>query len=240
MPPDVIVPGSNFRGDRTQPVGEPATLSGFGTTDMAGNVKEWCLNEGENGKRLILGGGFGEPIYMFGQLDAVCPGTGSRTTVFAVPAGTPHRRQPPRASNARLATTGKSLWRRTKRTAPTAACMRTTERRSRLASRSSGQRRDWIREKVTFAAAYGGERVLAYLYLPKKAERPLQAVIYSRRRLDGHRQARPDAGAGLGYLPRSGRALVYPIYKGTYERQSRRRAAGSRTPRDHYRDRSPR
>jgi hypothetical protein len=41
--------------------GSDRTLSGFGTTDMAGNVKEWCLNESKDGTRLILGGGFGEP-----------------------------------------------------------------------------------------------------------------------------------------------------------------------------------
>ena len=32
---------------------------------MAGNVKEWCWNESRDGKRFILGGGFGEPSYMF-------------------------------------------------------------------------------------------------------------------------------------------------------------------------------
>ncbi len=61
----VVTPGSNFRGEGTQPVGSASALSGYGTTDMAGNVKEWCLNEGRDGKRFILGGGFGEPPYMF-------------------------------------------------------------------------------------------------------------------------------------------------------------------------------
>src|SRR5258705_11713054 len=36
---------------------------------MAGNVKEWCLNEGRNGKRFILGGGFGEQTYHFTNTD---------------------------------------------------------------------------------------------------------------------------------------------------------------------------
>ena len=48
-------------------------LSGFGTTDMAGNVKEWCWNESSGGKRYILGGGFGEPTYMFIDPDAQSP-----------------------------------------------------------------------------------------------------------------------------------------------------------------------
>ena len=40
---------------------------------MAGNVKEWCLNEASGAKRLILGGGFGEPNYMFNHTDAQSP-----------------------------------------------------------------------------------------------------------------------------------------------------------------------
>jgi hypothetical protein len=59
----VITPGSNFGREGTQPVGSENALSGSGTTDMAGNVKEWCLNETKNAKRLILGGGFGESNY---------------------------------------------------------------------------------------------------------------------------------------------------------------------------------
>jgi hypothetical protein len=31
---------------------------------------------------------------------------------------------------------------------------------------------DWRMEKVSYAAAYGDERILAYLFLPKNAEPP--------------------------------------------------------------------
>ena len=70
--PDVVS-GSNFHSKGIQPVGSLNALSGFGTTDMAGNVKEWCLNEGQDGKRYILGGGFGEPNYMFVETDEQSP-----------------------------------------------------------------------------------------------------------------------------------------------------------------------
>jgi formylglycine-generating enzyme required for sulfatase activity len=63
----LITAGSNFRSEGTQPVGSEGTLSGWGATGMAGNVKEWCWNETRGAKRLILGGGFGEPNYMFGR-----------------------------------------------------------------------------------------------------------------------------------------------------------------------------
>jgi formylglycine-generating enzyme required for sulfatase activity len=52
----LITKGSNFGNGGTRPVGSEGALSGFGTTDMAGNVKEWCLNEARYARRLILGG----------------------------------------------------------------------------------------------------------------------------------------------------------------------------------------
>jgi pimeloyl-ACP methyl ester carboxylesterase len=95
----------------------------------------------------------------------------------------------------------------------------------------------WSRTKVTFDAAYGHERVAAYLYLPKNASPPYQTVVYS-----------PGAGAlgqdtldlpaleeTRGFLIRSGRALMVPIYKGMYERRDGL-VAGGKPPaffRDH-------
>ena len=39
---------------------------------MAGNVKEWCWNESRGG-RMILGGGWNEPTYMYEDRDAQPP-----------------------------------------------------------------------------------------------------------------------------------------------------------------------
>ena len=77
------------------------------------------------------------------------------------------------------------------------------------------------REKVTFDAAYGHERVTAYLFLPKSSSPPFQTVVYF-----------PGAFAFLDdqldlssvedtyeFLMNSGRALMVPIYKGMYQRR---------------------
>jgi hypothetical protein len=45
---------------------------------------------------------------------------------------------------------------------------------------SAEETEDWKREKITFAAAYGNERVIAYLFLPKKSQPPFQTVVRSR------------------------------------------------------------
>jgi dienelactone hydrolase len=79
----------------------------------------------------------------------------------------------------------------------------------------------WLREKVTFDAAYGQDRVVAYLLVPKTASPPFQTVVfypggfaYSDEKLD--LSAVED---GYDFLLKAGRALMLPIYKGTYERR---------------------
>ena len=81
----------------------------------------------------------------------------------------------------------------------------------------------WRRERVSFAAAYGGERVLANILLPKNAAPPYQTVIWFPGSYALNLKS-SDRDLVFSYyfdfLPRSGRALVYPVYKGTYERQT--------------------
>jgi dipeptidyl aminopeptidase/acylaminoacyl peptidase len=78
----------------------------------------------------------------------------------------------------------------------------------------------WRVEKITFDAAYGNERVIAYLYLPKKAAPPYQTVVHFP---GGYapfmERINPIGLHGIRYFVQSGRALLYPIYKGTYERR---------------------
>ncbi len=43
---------------------------------------------------------------------------------------------------------------------------------------STEQTDDWTQQKITFDAAYGKERMIAYLFLPKKGQPPFQTVLY--------------------------------------------------------------
>ncbi|HEX6433413.1 MAG TPA: protein kinase, partial [Gemmatimonadales bacterium] len=64
MNSSVIVPLSNFSGQSTWPVGTGRAISAFGSYDMGGNVREWCLNASGTG-RFILGGGWNDQPYQF-------------------------------------------------------------------------------------------------------------------------------------------------------------------------------
>ncbi len=76
---------------------------------------------------------------------------------------------------------------------------------------------DWIKETITFDAAYGSERMRAYLYLPTRGQAPYQTVVT----FPG------DGGFGIRsseqlrpaeHFLKSGRAYLFPVYKSIYER----------------------
>ena len=78
----------------------------------------------------------------------------------------------------------------------------------------------WRMETVSFRAAYGNERVTAYLFLPDNAKPPFQTVVY----FPGSTALwLPSSNTlefrNIDFLVRSGRAVLYPVYQGTYERR---------------------
>jgi formylglycine-generating enzyme required for sulfatase activity/dienelactone hydrolase/predicted Ser/Thr protein kinase len=229
----LITPGSNFRGEGTQPVGGAGTLSGFGTTDMAGNVKEWCWNEARDGRRLILGGGFGEPNYMFNHTDAQSPWDRRANFGFrCVKLDSP----PTAAAAAHLEVTTRDYWKEKPvpddvfKAYTTLYAYDKGELNAQVEETASME--GWARAKVTFDAAYGHERVTAYLFLPKNASPPFQTVVYfpggfafmdDKLDLSSVEETR-------GFLMKSGRALIVPIYKGMYERRDGFVAGGGNPP----------
>lgn len=218
----IIAQGSNFARHHTQPVGNLSAFSGYGTTDMAGNVKEWCANETSGGKRLILGGGFGEPHYMFHHTDARSPWDRSPNVGFRTA-----RLDPPHdpITTAKVEATQRDYWNET----PVSDSV--FHAFSRLYDYDTGDTHPnveqsasneaWSYHKITLDAAYGHERFAFHLYLPRNTTPPFQTVLYF-----------PGAGSFLqdqldlpafeetrGFLIKSGRALAFPIYKGLYERR---------------------
>jgi dienelactone hydrolase len=92
------------------------------------------------------------------------------------------------------------------------------------------------RETVSFSASYGGERVVAHLFLPRTGEPPFQAVVYVPSSFARFATSIEDLMSDPAFfLPRSGRALVWPAYKTTLERGGgggTRLASGPRALRD--------
>jgi eukaryotic-like serine/threonine-protein kinase len=216
-----ILWASNFDGDGTASVGSRPGLSRFGAYDMAGNVKEWTWNEAD-GRRYVLGGAWNEPRYMFSDLDAQPPldrqpNYGFRCARYEDPAD-PVAMAPlvPRATAQQtpdiVADDVFPLLLRPYAYDPAPLNDRLVE--------ADDESPHWRRETVLIDAAYGGERFLVHLYLPRNAEPPYQSVVYfpsgAALRLPTSRSADINY---LVFVPRSGRALVHPVLQGTYERR---------------------
>jgi dienelactone hydrolase len=210
---------SNFGGKGLAPVGSHRGLSAAGTFDMAGNAKEWTASA-VDGKRMILGGGFNEPSYMFNDLDAQQPferrtAYGFRCAKYITPPAVDATRPiviAPRnlAGETPVSDAVFELIRNQYRYDPTplSATVESTEDAA-----------GWRKETVSFDAAYGNERVRAYLFLPKNASPPYQTIVFfpagDAPILRSSRDLRLN---GIDFLMKSGRAVLLPIYKGTYER----------------------
>ena len=102
---------------------------------------------------------------------------------------------------------------------------------SRLESRNDDASH-WVRERVSFDAAYGDERIIANLFLPKNFKPPYQTVIYFPGSGARYHESSEDieqyyeVPVFLSFLVKSGRAVLYPVYNGTFERRDGRPIGG--------------
>ena len=217
----------NFDGTAA-PVGYYPGMGRFGLYDAAGNVREWCYNaiEGENEVRSILGGGYGDNEYIYVAGEVRSPwdrdaANGLRCALYLDgkqtvpgPAFGPVQRK--HRDWQHFTPVGDEVfdsyintWYKYDR----------TELNWRIESVDQ-DRNLCRRERVTFDAAYPNERVIAYLYLPNRVKPPYQAVIWYPG--DEARDSPWDERAQkreMTAILDSGRAVVVPFYKGTYERR---------------------
>ena len=211
---------SNFGTEGPARVGSYRGLSPWGVYDMAGNVKEWCWNQADD-RRYILGGAWGEPSYMFTEPDAQAPFRRLATYGFRC------AKYPRPLSDPLTAAVG-ALSRDYSKEKPVSdetfrlyQNIYSYDRTSLNAVTESvdDTPKHWRTEKISFDAAYGNERVTAYLFLPSNAVPPYQTVVF----YPGGYAFRSRSSENLStqfleFLLRSDHAVLYPIYKGSYER----------------------
>ena len=219
-----VVPLSNFGGNGTAPVGQFKGLSRDGIYDMAGNVREWAQNsDGE--ARFILGGGWNDPEYAFN--DAVASPAFDRSsengirlasypdTSNVAAAGAPidkafrdYQLEKPVTDDVF------SVYRQMYEYDKTPLNAVVIERIENAA---------YTRERIELDAAYNEERLSVFVFLPtgEAASPPYQTVVFFPGSGDIYKTSYDELRLGtIEFVVRSGRALIYPIYKGTYERGS--------------------
>ncbi|MHC4429983.1 MAG: SUMF1/EgtB/PvdO family nonheme iron enzyme, partial [Planctomycetota bacterium] len=228
-----ILTVSNFGGDGPAAVG--SGLGPYGTYDMAGNVREWCFNR-VGDLRYVLGGSWSEPKYKYKDGDAVDPFDRTERNGFrCMKALSP-------LPEALLAAVENPVWDFNLEQPVDDALFEVyrslyaydrVELEPRI-EETDDTAEHWRAELISFRAAYGDERVLVRLFLPRNSAPPYQTVIY----FPGSGSVVLDSSAGghavrfSDFLPRTGRALVLPIYKGTFERRTPSARRGPNARRD--------
>jgi cephalosporin-C deacetylase-like acetyl esterase len=210
---------SNFSGHGPQPVGRNQGLSQYGALDMAGNVKEWSISPTST-KRAILGGSWNESSYTFMQLDAEDPF--ERLATFGFRCARFVERPPaslfePLAAIATDRRADKPVDEAAFRVY--AALHRYDKTDLAAQTKSVDDSKPYFRrETVTFRAAYGDDRVVAHLYLPRSTAPPYQIVLFIPSGNSFYFQSIDTLPDPFEFLVRAGRAVLVLAVQGTLER----------------------
>ena len=217
-----IVPMANLQADGPVAVGTSRSDNRYGVTDLAGNVREWVWNESDRHGRFILGGGWNDPDYAF--IDAYAQPAFDRSATNGFRCIRLLEEEP------RIATLERSIalpFRDFFAETPVpddvfAQYLRQfAYDRTPLEANVEDERAitGGTRQKITFDAAYGDERMMAYLFLPDAGSPPYQVVVVFPG--SGSIGTKSSESLDLGridFVLRGGRAVLWPIYKSTYER----------------------
>jgi len=213
------------------PVGASNAVGPYGTYDMAGNVREWVSNAIDGDRRFILGGAWRTQTYQAFDPEALppfdrSPLNGFRCVVNSAPlpaaVTAPVVRQTRDFSKAKPASD--EVFQAYK--------IMYAYDHTPLNAKIEGvveDTPDWTKAKISIDSGDGRERLPLYLYLPKNVHAPFQTVLF----FPSARVEFMASSESLGdlqfvdYIIKSGRALLYPIYSGTYERRGRHGLPGS-------------
>jgi eukaryotic-like serine/threonine-protein kinase len=213
---------ANFDSSDIRPVGSyPFGVSPFGAHDMAGNAKEWIYNRSEAG-RAVTGGSYADPIYVFSEVGSGDPAAASPVIGFrcARTSETAGVRHGPGDAPLRLAVqppvyqpVDEAMFR---------VLLAHYDYDRRPLDARVEERLDepgWTRERITYAGP-AGDRVIAYLFLPRTGSPPYQTIVTvpnSGVFFGSH--VGTQAAEILGALVRDGRALFTVVMHGMTERE---------------------
>jgi serine/threonine protein kinase/formylglycine-generating enzyme required for sulfatase activity/dienelactone hydrolase len=223
-----LTPLSKYGGDGASRVGSHPGIGFYGVFDMAGNVREWCWNESSS-ERLIAGGAWNDATYMIVNYVSASAFDRSEKNGFRCVkylANVPERAFRPISlpefpDYTKMQPVSDEVF----------ATLRERYFYDKSELNIKVEKEDktseyWDMQKVTFDAAYGNERTGACLFFPKRISPPFQTVVFF-----------PGAGGMwvkssdnldktllfknvLDFIVKDGRAVVYPLYKGFFERSN--------------------
>jgi dienelactone hydrolase len=216
-----IIAQANLAGRGLVRVGSTHSMNRFGVRDLAGNVREWASNATGDGKRFLLGGGWNDPEYSFNDAWAQPALDRSPTNGFRC-----IRHVEPEENLAPLTRVIDLPFRDFLSETPVPDPVFEFFLRqfhydpSPLAAKVEADEPTVVgrMQTVTLAAAYGGERLTLYVFLPEHRGPHQTVVVFPGSNAIHTRVFNPLDLRRADYLVRSGRAVILPVYKGTYHR----------------------
>jgi dipeptidyl aminopeptidase/acylaminoacyl peptidase len=213
-------------------VGKNQGITWCGVNDMAGNVREWCWNETPIG-HIIRGGAWNDMSYLFYSLNQAAsfdrsPKNGFRCVQYI------DKEKIPESAFKTIEYSGKRDFSKEEPVEDNIFAIYKnqflydrTDLKAVIEERNDSYD-DWTNEKITFNSAYGKERVIAYLFLPRHLSPPYQTLIYWHGLSAIYEKELLKTGWDwlFDFLLKSGRAVMFPVYKGTFERIDEREPVG--------------
>ena len=222
----IIAAFSNF-GEGPVSVGSTHSLSFSGCFDLAGNVREWCWNDSPEGKSLG-GGAWNDATYMMSLSSQAQPFNRAPENGFRCVKYPDKEKIPEEAFLKSLQFSHTRDYYKEKPVSDEEFQKYFKEQfsyeKSALNSKiemEDDSPEDWILQRISFDASYNGERMEAFLFLPKHYPRPYQTVIFFPGASSVSRRSSKNIWwevESFDFMIKNGRAVMFPIIKGTYER----------------------
>jgi dienelactone hydrolase len=214
---------SNLEGEGPIPVASTPDMSSAGAYNMAGNVREWCLNQ-RGDLRFAMGGKWDEPEYVLFNAIPVDPwdrAEGNGFRCMRIPDGQtiqdeflqPIGEYRFEANRERFTKQGIEAALGFFRAPPTPDF-------DPIVDKIDEENRHYVKEELTVAApGTPGNRLPIIIQKPKSGDGPWPAVIFQSG-TDALYLSDPDQGLveWSQFVPQSGRILVRPILSGMYYR----------------------
>lgn len=221
-----LVTKSNIEREGMAAVGEFRGMSWPGTFDMVGNAREWVFNA-TGDQRFILGGGWNDPLFLPQNMYyAQAPMDRSATNGFRLMKTQDTAAVVERSRVASPEIVARDVY------AEDPVPDEIIDAYQRIFTYDAGTlnarveatttARNWTRERISFDAAYGNERMVLYLYVPTTGAPPYETVVYwPGSNALGHNSIDDYPELHIDFIIKSGRAVAFPVINGTFERGDR-------------------